>query len=181
MLFFHIIYDYMRNRKSRRFVKNVSLKYMAVSRHMIYKKSLLIFLSSFFLIFVWPSCTLFVRPPRKPTLEQMSIKQIDSYEWVDYLNYKGLEQAVEQSIRYYKRLPSTKSFQYGKLIYSTEEMVASLNFFLKIIWHSQGKERLQHLREKFLFFESMNSQGGAFFTGYYEPLLEGSLVPTEIG
>jgi membrane-bound lytic murein transglycosylase A len=169
----------MRNLKSRSYIKKISLKSMTKSLLALSRKSLLFFLSSFFLIFVWPSCTLYIKPPGKPALEQLSIKQINSYEWVDYLNYKGLIQAIEQSVRYYERLPLTKSFKYGELNYSPEEMVASINLFLEIIRDYRGKEKMMHLREKFLIFESKNSQGEAFFTGYYEPLLEGSTVPTE--
>ncbi|NIS73911.1 MAG: transglycosylase, partial [Deltaproteobacteria bacterium] len=33
------------------------------------------------------------------------------------------------------------------------------------------------LREKFLFYESRDTQGGAFFTGYYEPVLDGASEP----
>jgi membrane-bound lytic murein transglycosylase A len=64
------------------------------------------------------------------------------------------------------------------MTYSPKEMADSLNLFLDIMKDFQGKEQMRKLKEKFLFFESRNAEGNAFFTGYYEPLLEGSLVPT---
>jgi membrane-bound lytic murein transglycosylase A len=109
----------------------------------------------------------------------MSAGQVYFYKWTDDLNYEGLEQAVEQSIRYYRRLPSTYNFHYGGLVYSPEEMVSSLDLFMDIVKNPQGNKRVRELREKFLFFESRNSDREAFFTGYYEPVLEGSLKPTE--
>ena len=131
------------------------------------------------LFFVSTTCTFFVRPAAEPGLEQMSIKKVNHYDWGDDLSFKGLETAVEQSIRYYEKLPPDKIFQYGGLNYSPEEMLASLKLFTKIIKSYGGKELMQQLREKFLFFESRNRQGEAFFTGYYEPLVDGSLSPTK--
>ena len=134
---------------------------------------------SFCLFFVLTTCTLFVRPPAEPGLEQMSARKVNRHDWGDDLNFKGLETAVGQSIRYYEKLPPDKTFQYNGLNYSPEEMLASLKLFTKIIKNSGGKEQMRQLREKFLFFESRNREGEAFFTGYYEPLVEGSLSPTE--
>ncbi|GBD96061.1 MAG TPA: transglycosylase [Nitrospirae bacterium] len=136
-------------------------------------------LVSLCLFFVLATCTLFVKPPAEPGLEQMSIKKVKHHDWEDDLSFKGLEAAVEQSIRYYEKLPPGKTFQYNGLNYSPEEMLASLKLFTKIIKNSGSKEPIQQLREKFLFFESRNREGEAFFTGYYEPLVEGSLSPTE--
>lgn len=143
------------------------------------KISCLISLSLFSCLLLLTSCALFVKSPAKPALKQLSDRDVRLHEWLDDLNFEGLEQAAAQSIRYYRGLPPNKTFHYGELIYSPEEMAASLELFMMISKDHQGKERLRQLREKFLFFESRNSEGGAFFTGYYEPLLKGSLVPTE--
>jgi membrane-bound lytic murein transglycosylase A len=136
-------------------------------------------LFSFYLLFLLNACELFVRPSAEPALEQLSVKKVNSYDWVDDLNYEGLEIAVEQSIRYYRELPYDKSFHFGSLIYSPDEMAASLKLFREIINNFRGRERIRELREKFLFFDSKNPEGEAFFTGYYEPVLEGSLLPAE--
>ncbi len=105
--------------------------------------------------------------------------QVYFYDWSDDMDFMGLEQAAGRSIRYYKRLPADVTFEYNGLIYSPREMAASMNLFMSIIRNYKGRERMSQLREKFLFFESRNSGGKAFFTGYYEPILEGSLTPTE--
>ena len=134
---------------------------------------------AFCLFFFLTTCALFVRPPTEPKLEQMSIKKVNRYDWSDDLDYEGLRTAAWQSIRYYEKLPPDITFEYGGVNYSPGEMEASLRLFLEIITGSTGREMMQELGEKFLFFESRNSEGAAFFTGYYEPLLEGSLFPTE--
>jgi membrane-bound lytic murein transglycosylase A len=124
-------------------------------------------------------CTLFVRAPEEPGLKQLSDRKVYLHNWVDDLDFEGLEQAVAQSIRYYEKLPSYKSFNYAGSNYSPEEMTASLNLFMEIVKSYDGGERVRQLQEKFLFYESRNQEGEAFFTGYYEPVLEGSVIPTE--
>jgi membrane-bound lytic murein transglycosylase A len=143
------------------------------------KKLLLHYMVLLLLLFLFTGCALFVKPRAIPPLERLSKRQINLYNWEDDLNYEGLQQAVERSITYYKRLPQTHVFHYNEIVYSPGEMIASLNLFLDIMKSFKGEERLKQLREKFLFFESKNSAGEAFFTGYYEPLLEGSPVPIE--
>ena len=137
----------------------------------------------FFLVsalFFSTGCSLFVRPPEGPALAQMPSSSINAYEWSDDLDSEGLGPAVEQSKSYYKSTSSTRVFRYCDLIYSQKEMLASLDLFMDIIENYNGRERMRQLKEKFLFFESINSEGEAFFTGYYEPVLDGSPVQTDV-
>lgn len=125
------------------------------------------------------SCKLFVKPPAGPALEKLSEAKASSYEWTDDLGLEGLEMAIEQSLVYYGRLPSTYKFNYKGQIYSPSEMAASLEIFRDIVTGTRGKEMTRLLEERFQFFESINSDGEAFFTGYYEPVLDGSPIPTK--
>ena len=127
----------------------------------------------------WYGCSFLVKPQPEPELEKLSLQQVFDRDWTDDLELRDIDRAVAQSIRYYEKLSPHESFQYGELNYSPEEMISSLRLFIKVIEDSDSKDRLIQLKEKFLFFESRNSEGEAFFTGYYEPLLEGSLVPSE--
>jgi len=131
------------------------------------------------LLFFINNCTLFVKPSAKPRLEKLTLREARSHAWTDDMNFEGMEQAVEQSLKYYRKLPSNKQFYYGDLTYSPEEMAASMELFLMTLKNYQGQDRVQQLRSKFLIFESKNAEGEGFFTGYYEPLLEGSLVPED--
>lgn len=137
-----------------------------------------IFIMSF-LLSLFSACTLFVRPPFEPELEELSSAEVYFHDWEDDLFYEGLETAVGQSIRYFKKISPERMFQYGDLNYSPEEMIASMELFMEIIKNSGESERITLIKEKFHFFESKNSDGKAFFTGYYEPMLEGSITPTE--
>ncbi len=135
-------------------------------------------LVSFLLLSAWYGCSLFVKPKPEPKLEKLTFQQTSVRDWSDDLEFKDIKPAIEQSINYYERLSPVESFQYGDFIYTAEEMIASMRLFQKIIEKTDGKDRLNQLKENFLFFESKNSKGEAFFTGYYEPLLEGRLVQT---
>ena len=66
-----------------------------------------IVLPAVLLIIYFNGCSLFVKPPVGPVLEQLSVSEINYYTWSDDLYYEGLEQTVEQSLKYYNRLPLT--------------------------------------------------------------------------
>ena len=134
--------------------------------------------ASLILLFsVWYGCSLFVKQEPEPKLEKLSSQQVFDRDWTDDLEFRDIDRAVEQSIRYFEKLSPDESFQYGDLNYSSAEMIASLQLFIKTLSDYESNDRLNQLEEKFLFFESKNSDGEAFFTGYYEPLLEGRDAP----
>jgi membrane-bound lytic murein transglycosylase A len=141
------------------------------------KKLTLILISFISFVFLLNGCALFIRPPFEPELDKLSYAQVYLHDWKDDMNYENLQEAAEQSISYYRKLSPEKIFRYGELSYSPEEMAASMELFMEIIKNPQDGERIKQIKEKFHFFESKNSEGEAFFTGYYEPVLEGSLMP----
>jgi membrane-bound lytic murein transglycosylase A len=98
---------------------------------------------------------------------------------VDDTDVAGLTAALRQSIRYFHRLPETAAFTYGDLVYTAREMEASTALFLKIVEENAGAARDAAIRERFLLFESRNERGAGFFTGYFEPVLPGSLACSE--
>lgn len=150
-----------------------------------------------FLIFNLSACSLFVSEdpatPNKPPppsqkeevpkveakLRLLSSEEVLQSNWGDDQDFAGLARAVEQSLRYYKRLPKTRMFAYGEFRYSAPEMVASLQLFLNTIQSYSGDARLQEIRKKFHFFESKKAEGENLFTGYYQPTIQGSLIPSE--
>jgi membrane-bound lytic murein transglycosylase A len=143
------------------------------------KKFLAAFMISLLFVSLLYSCTLLARRPAGPVLSQLHPYEIYQHAWPDDMHYEGLERAVSQSIKYYERLDSDTRFQYGEFQYSPDEMIASLKLFLNVVNNSDRRDLPQKLENTFLFFESMNAEGGAFFTGYYEPTIEGSVERTE--
>jgi membrane-bound lytic murein transglycosylase A len=98
---------------------------------------------------------------------------------VDDGDFGGLSEALRWSLQYYSRLPDGATFRYGELLYTAREVEASTRLLLDLVEGKSGTERLAAIREQFLFFESRNDRGGAFFTGYYEPILPGSLAKSD--
>ncbi len=98
---------------------------------------------------------------------------------VDDAGFDNLASALRQSMRYYRRLPESAAFNYGDLVYTAHEMAASTALFLRIVEEKAGEERAAAIRDNFLCFESRNDRGAAFFTGYFEPILPGSLARSE--
>ncbi|MGK5093669.1 MltA domain-containing protein [Deltaproteobacteria bacterium TL4] len=130
----------------------------------------------FLLAVILQSCSLFV--PSQAVLEPLSPEEVKSYLLEDDQDFELLPEALEASINYYRRLPDSYKFDYAGTLYTAREMEASMNLFLEILDNYEGEQRLIQIQQKFQFYESKNTKGQAFFTGYYEPLLEGSLTPT---
>ncbi len=108
----------------------------------------------------------------------VSIAEINALKLESSPDLEALQRALGHSIEYYKRIPTDQRFQYGSFGYSPEEMIASHQHFLRIL-DLPEVERLEKLQQDFLWFESLNEKNQAFFTGYYEPLLKGSLNESE--
>ncbi len=118
--------------------------------------------------------------PRIPVgLVPVPAGRLRERQLADDAGFAGLPDALRQSLRYYRRLPPETPFTYGDLRYSAPEMAASTELFLQIVETLEGRERDAAIRERFLVFESRNERGAAFFTGYFEPVLPGSLAATE--
>ena len=108
----------------------------------------------------------------------ISIAEINALKLESSPDLEDLRRALGYSIEYYERLPADQRFRYGSVEYSPKEMIASHQHFLKI-FDLPEVERLEKLQQDFLWFESLNKKNQAFFTGYYEPLLKGSLNESE--
>ena len=107
---------------------------------MRHRKYLLFYIPVILIICVLSACGLFLRHPG-PSLKQLSLRQAGSYDWTDDLDYKGMEEAVEGSVRYFRKLPEDKRFPYGDLMYSPEEMAGSLELFVHTVRDYEGRER----------------------------------------
>lgn len=118
-------------------------------------------------------------PPTNASFLEISKEELKSLNLIDTEQFQYLSDAVAQSLRYYKRLNTSQNFEYPGYSYTVAEVIESLQLFQKLMGKYQNQELLDQIQQKFLFFESKNSQGKGFFTGYYEPILDGSYSPTE--
>ena len=122
-----------------------------------------------------------VHKTKKPAIEN-AMERISSWsypEFLDDLSYDGLEYSILKSLSYLQRIPGDRQFVFGKDRYRTDHMIKSLNNFLDYIKTRPSSEDLKLFVEKnYRIYRSVgrDGKGEVLYTGYYEPLLKGSLV-----
>jgi membrane-bound lytic murein transglycosylase A len=100
----------------------------------------------------------------------------------DDTDRESLTLAVSRNLEYLGRLPPETLFQYGPDSFTLQQVRESQEAFLDLL--SKGLEAGQlnrEIRKKFRVYQAAGRGGGrkVLFTGYYEPIYEGSLVPDE--
>jgi len=93
----------------------------------------------------------------------------------DDREFKGLADAVRQSLEYYRKLPSETQFSLGPERVAALDMIVTLQNFLLIIENDSlsDDQKGEQIRKDFVLYRSVGSNGSgrALFTGYYEPML----------
>src|SRR3990170_5652236 len=93
----------------------------------------------------------------------------------DDREFKGLAEAVRQSLEYYRKLPSETQFSLGPERVAALDMIVTLQNFLLIIENDSLSydQKGEQIRKDFVLYRSVGSNGSgrALFTGYYEPVL----------
>ena len=103
-------------------------------------------------------------------------------QFKDDLDLESLEAAVKQSLQYFQRLDPARTFIYGPDRFSCRHIISSLESFLTIISATPNiRDINRELKKNFLLYRAGGKKGdkNVLFTGYYEPILEGSLAPAE--
>jgi membrane-bound lytic murein transglycosylase A len=100
----------------------------------------------------------------------------------DDLDFVSLELAIDRSVQYYEGSGRNGVYRMADKLIGAKQMKDSLLAFRKIIKSdaSIGEKKTQ-IRQEFDIYRAAGDDeyGGVLFTGYYEPLLEGSLAPTD--
>ena len=100
----------------------------------------------------------------------------------DDLDFTSLAQAIQNNIEYLIRLDPNKPFYYGPHTYTTKHVLESQEAFLKLITESTDSKMLKKkLRKDFLVYKATGREGDkdVLFTGYFEPVYDGSIEPDE--
>lgn len=138
-----------------------------------------LFIILFFLFLA--GCAVRIEKPPVSVPPLVLIDADDFPPFIDDLDQELLELAVGRSLQYYDKIPEDRTFRFGKNLYTAKELKESLWQFLEIIRDSGSEEiREKRLRETFDVYKSAGrgESGGVLFTGYYEPVMEGSLTRT---
>jgi len=137
-----------------------------------------IFLSVFFSL-LFAGCAVFKKG--LPKVRETALIRIASSEYPEFsddMDYNGLEHGILQSILYLNKVPADRKFRFGEDVFDADHMIKSMEHFLHFI---KTRPSIQDLRKyissNYLVYRSVGSgnPGQVFFTGYYEPSLEGSL------
>ncbi|MFH1581586.1 MAG: MltA domain-containing protein [Pseudomonadota bacterium] len=102
--------------------------------------------------------------------------------FADDIFYDGLEYSICKSISYLQKVPSDRTFMFGEDRFTADHLIKSLQYFLTYIQAKPSKHDLNRfIRSNFWIYRSIggNGSGNVLFTGYYEPILEGSLKQSD--
>lgn len=103
----------------------------------------------------------------------------DQYpDFTDDIDFDGVEYAIGQSLAWLQTLPPDRAFYFGNDVYDTGHMISSLNRFLDYVRHRTDKGDLQRfICDHYRLYRSVGDDGSGrvLFTGYYEPVLRGSI------
>jgi len=125
------------------------------------------------------------KPMVKPPTRENAMERISSWSYPDFLDdmtYNGLEDSILQSLSYLNKIPADRQFIFGEDQYSTEHMIKSLQQFLDYIQTRPSRQDLKgFIQSDYRIYRSVgrDGKGEVLYTGYYEPLLMGSLVRSE--
>jgi len=117
--------------------------------------------------------------PSADTFILVSGEQIDLD---DDLDFASLELAIDRSVKYYEGSGRNSVYRMADKLIVAKQMKDSLLVFLKIIKSDASiEEKKNQIRQEFDIYRAAGDDeyGGVLFTGYYEPLLDGSLTPTD--
>jgi len=140
----------------------------------------------FILIFIFSGCAAKIEKPIEEPVEKLQppLALIPSDKipcLIDDLNWDALSNAIEKSISYYGSIKESIVYSIGQDIFSAEDMKESLLAFKEIISGSESNEKKnKKLKENFRVYKATgyDGRGTVLFTGYFEPIMEGSLQKT---
>jgi len=120
-----------------------------------------------------------MKSPEK-SLELFSPVTLSSLELTDDLDVESLVKALDNSIRYYETTGRDKHYRISGRSVGAKQLKETLLLFKKLLVEKGltpdfGAE----LVRQFHIYRIAGDSEKVLFTGYYEPLLEGSLEPTE--
>ncbi len=119
------------------------------------------------------------KSPSQPVFKKVPVSERPSFE--DDLEFVHLAEAIRGSVAYYQKMPSSKQFSFGKDAFSADHLIRSLKRFLAFIEKKPSKKELSTFIDQYyqVYAYMKNSAvNRVLFTGYYEPLLHGSLNQT---
>jgi membrane-bound lytic murein transglycosylase A len=125
------------------------------------------------------SCYPFIKKEVKEPAD--ALKKVKHFwpEFCDDMDIDSLTLAIDQSLKYYDRLDEDATLTFGPNIFRVSHIKRSMRTFQRLIQQNPDIKALnRELRNQFMLYKSAGSRQDrkVLFTGYYEPILDGSLV-----
>ena len=120
-----------------------------------------------------------IKITRQTALVKLGISEYPLF--ADNLSFEGLSESLEQSLKYYKKLPKTRIFDFGNTSYTVDHLIKSLeSFSLFLNNNTAGNDINRYIQENFMVYKTAGGNDAkVLFTGYYEPTYQGSLVKSK--
>ena len=123
-------------------------------------------------------------PPRLPEkpLELLSLVAASNIDFADDLDLASLELAIERSVQYYETTGRDKVYRIADRSVDSRQLIKTLTAFRALMHEAADNADLsKKITEVFDVYRvaGPDEDGRTLFTGYYEPLLEGSLTESE--
>ncbi|MBM4313316.1 MAG: transglycosylase [Deltaproteobacteria bacterium] len=120
-----------------------------------------------------------VVPQPVPPLVRLPADQFPLF--TDDMDLPSLERAIEKSLQYYARASGSGPYRMDQSVVTVRELRESLLALKEILRRDEPiKTRQERIRETFDVYRSTGLDGkdSVLFTGYFEPILQGSLKKT---
>ena len=131
------------------------------------------------IIWLISGCGVEKRPPEKPGPPLVQLPKDEYPNFSDDLPYETLAAAVRQSLAYLAKLPPERQLKFGRDEFTAGHVTHSLETFLQFIATAPDARQLKRfIAERYRVYASVGRtpEREVLFTGYYEPLLNGSLL-----
>jgi membrane-bound lytic murein transglycosylase A len=122
-----------------------------------------------------------VKPPLTSSQALVRIQPHEFPHFSDDMSYDSLETAIHQSLGYLAHVPESTPFRFGPDTFTPSHLRNSMIAFLELIHQSPSKDQMKEtIKNTFSIYRSVGHEGHGMvlFTGYYEPILRGSLEPS---
>jgi membrane-bound lytic murein transglycosylase A len=123
-------------------------------------------------------------PEKEAQRPEEALKEIRFFppKFRDDMDPDSLVLAIQRNLRYLDRLAPETPFYYGPQVFTSRQVRESQEAFLNLLSKELDAEQLnREIKKMFRIYRATGRVGNrrVLFTGYYEPLYEGSLVRNE--
>ena len=117
-------------------------------------------------------------PPHPEPVALVRLEPSQYPVFADDIEYNGLIRGIRASLTFLKKIPPARKFRFGEETFDAAYMIRSFDHFLSVIQNKPTAQALSDIiRSQYLVYQANGKEDApsAFFTGYYEPQLQGRL------